>query len=80
MLAFTIKKLMYHRPEAEDTKRSNQIFFPSDAFHFIVHNMRDLSVIKHCAPKNQRTIKYYDDLKLESTTKVVDVTYLRILT
>jgi len=71
---------MYHRLEAEDTKRSTRIFFPSDAFHYVVHSMRDLSVIKYCAPENQRTIKYYDDLKSEFTTKVVDVTYLRILT
>jgi len=80
MLAFTIKKLMYHRPEAEDTKRSTRIFFPSDAFHYIAHKMRDVSTVQCHISKNQRSIKYYDDLKSESTTKVVDVTYLRVLT
>jgi hypothetical protein len=75
MLAFTIKKLMYHQPEAEDTKRSTRIYFPSDAFHYIVHKMHDASTIKKCISKNQRSIKYYDDLKSESASKVVDITY-----
>jgi hypothetical protein len=80
MLAFTIKKQVYHRPEAEDTKRSTRIYFPSDAFHYIVHKMHDASTIKKCISKNQWSIKYYDDLKSESASKVVDITYLRVLT
>ncbi len=76
----TLNTLMYHRPEAEDTKRSTRIFFPSDAFHYIIHKMHDASTIKYCISKNQRSIKYYDDLKSESASKVVNVTYLRVLT
>ncbi len=79
-LAYTIKKLMYHRPEAEDTKRSTRIFFTSDAFHYLVYKMQDVSAIKCCSSKKQRVIKYYDDLKSESTSKVVDVTILRVIT
>jgi len=79
-LAFTVKRLMYHRPEAEDTRRSTRIFFPSDAFNYLAHKMRDASTVKCRSSKNQRSIKYYDNLKSESTTKVVDVTYLRVLT
>jgi len=45
-LAFTVKKLMYHRPEAEDTKRSMRIFFPSDAFNYIAHKLQDASIVK----------------------------------
>jgi hypothetical protein len=80
-LAYTIKKLMYHRPEAEDTRRSTRFFFPSDAFHYIAYKMSDNpSVVKHSITKNQRIIRYFDDLKSESATKVVDTTYLRVLT
>jgi hypothetical protein len=79
-LAFTIKKLTYQRPEAEDTKQSTRMFFPSDAFHYLVHKMHDASTINCCASRDQQSIKYYDDLKSESATKVIDVTYLRVLT
>jgi hypothetical protein len=79
-LSFTVKRLMYHRPESEDTKRSTRIFFPSDAFHYIVYKLRDLSIIKCCTSKKQRMIKYFDDLKSESSSKVVDVTYVRVVT
>ena len=71
---------MYHRPEAKDTKQSTRIFFPSDAFHYIAHKMRGVSIVKCRISKNQRSIKYYDDLRSESTTKVVDVTFIRVLT
>jgi len=79
-LSSTIKKLMYHRPEAEDTKRSARIFFLSDGFNYIMNKMRDQTALKCQSIKNQRVIKYYDDLKSESGTKVVDVTCLRVLT
>jgi len=71
---------MYHRPEAEDTKRSMRIFFPSDAFNYIAHKLQDASIVKCRISKSQRGIKYYDDLKSESAIKVIDVTYLRVLT
>jgi hypothetical protein len=80
-LAYTIKKLMYHRPEAEDTRQSTQFFFPSDAFHYIAYKMSDNpSVVKHSITRNQRTIHYFDDLKSESAKKKVDTTYLCVLT
>ena len=42
--------------------------------------MSDLTAVKYRYTKNQRIIKYYNDLKSESGTKVVTVTWLRILT
>jgi hypothetical protein len=81
LLAYTIKKLMYHRPEAEDTRRSTRFFFPSDAFHYIAYKMsNNPSVVKHSITRNQRTIRYFDDLKSESVTKKVQTTFLRVLT
>jgi hypothetical protein len=81
ILAYTIKKLMYHRPEAEDTRRSTRFFFPSDAFHYIAYKMsNNPSLVKHSITRNQRTICYFDDLKSESATKKVQTTYLCVLT
>lgn len=79
-LAYNIKKLMYHRPQAEDTRRSFRIFFPSEAFHYLYHKLNNPSILKFTTMKNQRIIKYYDDIKSESSTKAVTTTWLRILT
>mmetsp|Transcript_17865 Transcript_17865/g.25435 ORF Transcript_17865/g.25435 Transcript_17865/m.25435 type:complete len:87 (-) Transcript_17865:1489-1749(-) len=43
-------------------------------------NCKMLPLSSVVSQKSQRGIKYYDDLKSESAIKVIDVTYLRVLT
>jgi hypothetical protein len=75
-----LKKAMFHVTESQEPRKSFRLYFPCEALFYLYTRVNDQPALKGSIKRCQRIIKYYDTLKTESTTKVNDVVYLRIVT
>ncbi|MFO0446190.1 MAG: hypothetical protein ACK51L_00830 [bacterium] len=74
-----VRRSMFHRPEAQTTVQSFTIpMFPPESFYYLAVKLAD-NTIQLTVNRKQRSIKYYNSLKMESVVKNSTFTYIRIL-
>lgn len=74
-----LRRIMYHQPESASLKKTFRLaLFPMECFWYLVFRVGNQGLFT-TTHRKQSIIKYYNCLRMECTTKVNTLTYLRIL-
>jgi hypothetical protein len=79
ILSDLLRRSLFHRPESESTSQSFTIpSFPSESFFYLAFKMA-FNSLQHMTYCKQRSVKYYNSLKMESHVKDCSFHYIRVL-